>query len=236
MKPFFETPSCDTCKSRLDNVFCSLDDKQLKELNVEKACNFYKKGQLIFFEGNKPQGLYCINSGKVKIFQTGLEGKEQILRLAKDGDILGYRTLISGGSYSASAMAMEDCSICMVPKNIFFDLLQANSDLSTRVMELLSHDLKEAEHRITELAQKPVRERMAETILMLKEFYGLEHDNQTIDAMISRDDIANITGTATETAIRVLSDFKNEKLIDLKGKKIRILNTGMLLKAANIFD
>lgn len=236
MKPFFETPNCDTCQSRINNVFCNLDDKQLKELNVEKACNFYKKGQLVFFEGNKPQGLYCINYGKVKVFQTGLEGKEQILRLAKEGDILGYRTLISGGTYSASAMAMEDSTICMVPKKTFFDLLQANSELSTRVMQLLSHDLKEAEHRITELAQKPVRERMAETILMLKEFYGLERDNQTIDAAISRDDIANITGTATETAIRVLSDFKNEKLIDLKGKKIRILNQNMLLKAANMYD
>ena len=99
MKPFFETPHCESCNSRLSNVFCNLDDEQLKELDVEKACNIYKKGQLIFFEGNKPQGLFCINRGKVKIFQTGIEGKEQILRLAKEGDILGYRTLISGGSY-----------------------------------------------------------------------------------------------------------------------------------------
>ncbi len=236
MKPFFETPHCESCNSRLSNVFCNLDDEQLKELDVEKACNIYKKGQLIFFEGNKPQGLFCINRGKVKIFQTGIEGKEQILRLAKEGDILGYRTLISGGSYSASAMAMDDSSICMVPKKTFFDLLQANSELSTRVMQLLSQDLKDAEHRITELAQKPVRERVAETILMLREFYGLETDNQTINALISRDDIANITGTATETAIRVLSDFKSEKMIDLKGKKIRVLNGNLLLKAANVYD
>ena len=103
-------------------------------------------------------------------------------------------------------------------------------------MQLLSQDLKLAEHRITELAQKPVRERMAETILMLKEFYGYEADNKTINALISREDIANITGTATETAIRVLSDFRNERMIDLKAKKIRILNTNMLLKAANVFD
>ena len=205
-------------------------------MDVEKACNFYKKGQLIFFEGNKPQGLFCVSSGKIKIFQTGLEGKEQILRLVKEGDILGYRSLISGEPYSASAMAMEDCSICMVPRKTFFDLLQSNSDLSTRVMQLLSHDLKEAEHRLTELAQKPVRERMAETILMLKEFYGFEEDKKTINAMNSRDDIANITGTATETAIRVLSDFKSEKMIDLKGKKIRILNSSLLLRAANVYE
>jgi CRP/FNR family transcriptional regulator len=236
MKPFFETPHCDACDSRLKNVFCNLTDAQLKELDVEKACNFYKKGQLIFFEGNKPQGLFCINAGKVKIFQTGIEGKEQILRLAKEGDILGYRALISGGTYSASSMAMEDSSICMVPRKTFFDLLQSNSELSTRIMQLLSQDLKLAEHRITELAQKPVRERMAETILMLKEFYGYEADNKTINALISREDIANITGTATETAIRVLSDFRNERMIDLKAKKIRILNTNMLLKAANVFD
>jgi CRP/FNR family transcriptional regulator len=236
MKPFFETPHCESCNSRLSNVFCNLSDDQLKGLDVEKACNFYKKGQLIFFEGNKPQGLFCISQGKVKVFQTGIDGKEQILRLAKEGNILGYRALISGGSYSASAMAMEDSSVCMVPKRTFFELVQANSELSTRLMQLLSHDLKEAEHRITELAQKPVRERMAETILMLKEFYGLEGDNKTINATISRDDIANITGTATETGIRVLSDFRNEKIVDLKGKKIRILNMNKLLKAANVYD
>jgi CRP-like cAMP-binding protein len=231
-----ESPSCADCQARLTNVFCTLTDEQLNSLSVDKSCNIYKKGQLVFFEGNRPTGLYCVNKGKVKVYQIGLEGKEQIIRLAKDSDILGYRSLISGEMYTASASVIEDATICFIPKKIFFDLLQTNSELSTRMMKLLSNDLKGAEKRITALAQKPVRERMAETILMLKEFYGLDSQRHTIKANLSREDIANIVGTATETAIRVLSEFKSEKMINLTGKKIQIIDTDALIRAANVFD
>lgn len=231
-----ETPSCAECQARLNNVFCTLSDKDLKELSVEKSCNIYRKGQLVFFEGNRPTGLFCVNKGKVKIYQIGIEGKEQIIRLAKDGDILGYRSLISGETYTASASVIEDATICFLPRKIFFDLLQTNSELSSRMMKLLSHDLKAAEKRITGLAQKPVRERMAETLIMLEEFYGLDRDNATIKANLSREDIANIVGTATETAIRILSEFRSEKKLELVGKKIQILDHDALIKTANIFD
>ena len=143
-----ETPSCAECQSRLNNVFCALSDRELKDLSVEKSCNLYRKGQLVFFEGNRPTGLFCVNKGKVKIYQIGIEGKEQIIRLAKDGDILGYRSLISGENYTASASVIEDATICFLPRKTFFDLLQTNSELSSRMMKLLSHDLKAAEKRI----------------------------------------------------------------------------------------
>src|SRR4030095_2811295 len=235
MKTIFEQPFCDKCHSRLDNVFCSLTNSQMSEMSSEKSCSIYKKGQVIFNEGNRPGGMYCVNKGKIKIFQTGEEGKEQILRLAKEGDILGYRSLISGEAYSASASVMEDAVVCFIPKSTFFGLLQSNAELSSKMMQLLSHDLKEAETRLTGLAQKPVRERMAEVLLMLNEFYGTDEDG-SIKAAVSREDIANIVGTATETAIRILSDFKSEKLIELKGKKIKIINNPALVKVAHVFD
>jgi len=235
LKNFFETPSCEACASRLNNVFCTLSDNQVNELALDKSCNIYKKGQLIFYEGNRPTGLYCVNQGKVKIFQTGEEGKEQILRLAKEGDLLGYRSLISGEPYSASGAVMEDAVVCYVPRKTFFELMQKNSELSTRMMQLLSHDLKEAEARITGLAQKPVRERMAETILMLREFYGTDND-EIIKASVSREDIAGIVGTSTETCIRVIAEFKHEKLIELAGKRIKVANLNGLIKAAHVFD
>lgn len=235
MKNFFETPSCESCASRLNNVFCTLNDNQVNELALDKSCNIYKKGQLIFYEGNRPTGLYCVNQGKVKIFQTGEEGKEQILRLAKEGDLLGYRSLISGEPYSASGAVMEDAVVCYVPRKTFFELLQKNSELSTRMMQLLSHDLRDAEARITGLAQKPVRERMAETILMLREFYGTD-DDEIIKASVSREDIAGIVGTSTETCIRVIAEFKHEKLIELAGKRIKVANLNGLIKAAHVFD
>ncbi len=236
MKTQFEQPLCDECRSRFENVFCTLTTAQVSEMTSEKNCSIYKKGQIIFNEGNRPGGMYCINKGKIKIYQRGEGGKEQILRLAKEGDILGYRSLISGEAYSATATVMEDATVCFIPKKLFFDFLETNSDLSTKMMQLLSHDLKDAENRLTGLAQKPVRERMAEVLLLLKEFYGIEEDNTTIKATLTREDIANIVGTATETAIRNLSDIKNEKLIELSGKQIKIINLPQLIKTAHIYD
>ena len=235
MKTQFEQPLCDECRSRLGNVFCTLTSAQVGEMSAEKTCSIYKKGQIIFNEGNRPSGMYCINRGKIKLYQTGEEGKEQILRLAKEGDIIGYRSLISGEAYSASASVMEDATLCFIPKSTFFNFLQTNSELSSSMMQLLSHDLKDAENRLTALAQKPVRERMGEALLMLSEFYGSD-ENGVINAVVSREDIANIVGTATETTIRILSDFKSEKLIELEGKKIKIANRQGLIKAAHIFD
>lgn len=212
-----------------------LSDDEAHEMSVEKESSFYKKGQFVFLEGNKPGGLFCISKGIVKIFQTGSEGKEQIVRLAKSGDILGYRSLISGESYNASAEVIEDAVICCIPKEKFFKLIHENANLSEKIMQLLSNDLKSAEVRITGLAQKPVRERLAETLLMLKEFFGTQQDG-SINTTLTREDIANIVGTATETTIRLLSELKSENLISLSGKKIIIKDTDKLLKIANVSD
>lgn len=183
-----------------------------------------------------PSGLYCINSGKVKIYQRGYEGKEQIIRLAKNGDILGYRALISGEGYSATATAIEDSKICLIPKEVFYELLQSNAEITKSMMKLLANELKDAESKITNLAQKPVIERLAEALLMLKEYYGNQEDDNSLNINITREEIANIIGTATETAIRLLSELKKEGILDLSGKKITIINNDSLMKLANLYD
>lgn len=236
MRLHLNIPECTECRSRFKSIFCELSRDEAKNLSSEKSCSFYKKGQLIFSEGNRPLGLYCINKGKVKVFQIGEDGKEQILRLSKEGDILGYRALISGEVYSASASALEEAVICFIPRTKFYELISNSPNLSEKLLHVLSHDLKEAEHRLVALAQKPVRERMAEMILTLKEFYGTADDGVTINAQFSREEMANFVGTATETAIRILSDFKTEKLITFEGRKIKILNLNGLLKTAHIYD
>jgi CRP-like cAMP-binding protein len=229
-------PECHQCQARFKSVFCDLNEQEVSVINDNKGCNTYKKGQIIFYEGSFPHGLFCVNSGKIKIAQTGDEGKEQIVRLAKEGDILGYRALLSGEKYSCSATALDETSICFIPKQIFFTLIEKNANLSKEILKLLSHDLKKAEHKITDLVHKPVRERLAEALLFLKETYGLESDNATLNVILTREEIANIAGTATETAIRLLSEFKKEKLIDLNGKKITFLNQNLIIKTANIND
>lgn len=227
---------CNDCNARYGSVFCNLKDENLQTLNGSKSCGMYKKGSVVFNEGQNPYGLYCVNKGKVKVFQTGNEGKEQIVRLAKEGDILGYRALLSGDRYSCSAEVLEESSVCFIPKEIFFKLIDSDGPLSLEIMKLLSKDLRKAEHKITDLAQKPVRERMAEALLFLKETYGFEDDGFTLNVVLSREDLANIVGTATETAIRLLSEFKSDGMVSQNGKKIQINNLNRLVQVANIID
>lgn len=228
--------SCKNCEARLQSVFCELKAEELDSIEVGKSCMVYGKGQVVFQEGTMPFGLYCINSGKVKISTLGQEGKEQILRFAKNGDVVGYRALLSGDHYSASAVALEESNICFLPSASIQDLIRRNGHFAMELMKLLSENLKDAEKRLTHIAQKPVRERMAEAILFLKETYGLEPDGKTLNVSLSREEIANIVGTATETAIRLLSEFKNDHLIELNNKRISILDAKGLVRTANVQD
>ncbi len=234
-KPKEVTP-CDKCGSAHGSIFCALSKIELAALSESKSHIFYKKGQMIFYERNHPQGLHCIHSGKVKIHKLGPDGKDQILRLAKAGNVIGYRALLSDDHYRASATAMEDSVICFFPKAVYQTQIITNPSLSMQIIKLLSTDLKSAEQKAMNMVQKQVRERIAETILMLKEFFGLEADNATINTVLTRESIGNLSGTTTETAIRTLSDFYKGKTIDLIGKKIKILNNKELIKIANLSD
>lgn len=222
---------CEHCNSRNESVFKDLCHEDLATLSFKKTCNIYKKGQVIFYEGNRPAGLYCLNQGKVKIFKLGKIGKEQIVRLAKPGDVLGYRALLGEEVYSASAEALEDSTICFLDKKNFYEVLKHDQNMPVRMMQLLCHELGEAENFIQSLAQKPVRERLAEVILILKRKYGTDAaDVNVLSVSLTREDLANLVGTATETVIRLLSDFKDQQLISFEGRRLKIMNSEKLLQ------
>lgn len=229
-------PACGDCAARHCSIFNDLNARELEKITQNKGGNLYQKGQNIFFEGTYPSGLFCIHSGKVKVYKIDSTGKEQIVRLAKTGDIVGYRSLISGESYSSFASPWEDSLICFIPKEVFFQLLHTNSNLAIKVMKQLSYDLKTAEQHVANMAQKPVRERMAEALLILKEYYGVENDGKTLSISMTREDLANLVGTATESVIRFLSEFKRQQLIELSGRNIKILNKAALARIADIYD
>ncbi|MCX6296010.1 MAG: Crp/Fnr family transcriptional regulator [Bacteroidetes bacterium] len=233
-----ETPilNCKNCQARLDSIFCTLEDKEIEILQEIKGCSSYKKGQMIFSQGTVPHGLYVVYSGKVKLHQLAENGREQIVRLAKPGDIIGYRSLLSADRYTSTAEAIEESTICFIPKKVFWHFMNSNQTIPVQLMKLLSNDLKKAEHTITNIAQKPVKERLAEAILFVKETYGYEPESTTISVTLTREEIANIIGTATETTIRLLSDLKKEKIIDFVGKRIKIINHTKLVALANIDD
>ncbi|MEZ5054639.1 MAG: Crp/Fnr family transcriptional regulator [Chitinophagales bacterium] len=235
MKPTVDHVECKNCSTRFQSVFCKTENDRIAEIDAEKICSSFKKGETIFKEGSYASGVYCINAGKIKLSMLGDEGKEQIVRLAKPGDIIGYKALLSGDRYSATATTLDDCNVCFIPREIFMRILQKDAAISFEMMKILSNELRNAEEKITHLAQKPVRERVAETILFLKETYGLDAE-KNINIALTREEIANLVGTATETTIRLLSEFNKEKIIELTGKKIKIINLPKLIKTANIYD
>jgi len=226
---------CNACKSRLLGVLCNLDKEGIQDCNEHKTTNQYKKGQVIFYEGNQAYGLYCIFAGRVKLIKTGVDGRQQIVRIAGPGDLLGYRSLFAEEPYAATAETLEDATICCVDKNAFFPLLAKDRELALGIIKKLAKELREAEDLATSIAHRSVRERMAELLLMLKETYGKPSKKGTIiDLQLSREEMAEMIGMTQETAIRLLSDFKKEALIDVKDREITILDPKGLVEVANI--
>lgn len=225
---------CLDCLAKENSLLSFCHGDELRKLSLKKNCNLYKKGQILFLEGNFPNGLFCISKGKVKIYKTNKDGKEQIIGFGQPGDFLGYRAIIAEQQHSTSVAALEDTVACLIPKNEFMELLQSNSEISKQLMRSLCLELGIAVDKIQSLSQKTVRERVAETLLHLFETFQPEHNaSEIIDIILPREDIANLVGTSTETLIRMLSEFKTEELIDFEGKKIIIKNRKKLNSIAN---
>jgi CRP-like cAMP-binding protein len=183
-----------------------------------------KKGSLLFREGDKQQGLICIASGKVKVFKQGVGGREQILKLLKADDIIGYSTLFGDQSWHVAAEAIEDNIIIIFEAGAFLKIMQKNADLSIKFLKTVSEDLDFSENRTVSLTQKHVRGRIAESLLMLGDIYGFEEDCRTINVSLSREDIACLANMTTSNAIRTLSVMAAEGSIEIRGRKISILD------------
>jgi CRP/FNR family transcriptional regulator len=227
--------SCSICGSKDKSVFCELKEEQLNSLDQCKSCGFYKKGEVIFKEGAYAKGLYCLRKGKVKMSKTGPTGKEQIIRFATQGDIMGYNSMLSKNKLSSTAVSLEDAEICFIPAQSFFDLIKSDSNFSLKMLELTAKNWNEASRLITDMAQKTTKQRLAEMLLWLKETFGLDEDN-CIDVKLSREEIANMVGTATEAVIRLIAELRKEKLISLDGKKIKLLDIHGLVMLADLLD
>ncbi|MFT6323462.1 MAG: CRP/FNR family transcriptional regulator, partial [Halieaceae bacterium] len=179
---------------------------------------------------------FCVNKGKLKVYKTGDDGKDQIIQISRPGDLLGYRAMIGEDLYPVTAEALEDVQVCFVPKTEFVRLLDSSKEFSNLLLKEACHELSKMTEMLTNLAQKTVRERLAVSLLMLNDVYK-ENKNEEDFAEINltREDLANIVGTATETIIRLLHDFKEEKLIKTNGRKIMVLEPDNLVKVGNIY-
>lgn len=204
----------------------------LKKLSEQRDVRNYKKKDDIYREGAYPKGIYFINKGKIKIYQTNDFGKELITELHKEGDFFGYISLLNDEKYTSTATALEDAEIFMIPKEDFFALLYKSSEVSRKFIEMLSNNLIETEKQLVKLAYNSVRKRVAEALVKLSDKYKKDGE-QKFSMNISREDLANMVGTATETVIRTLSDFKEDNYIEVSGGTITILNYDKLAKMKN---
>lgn len=215
------------------NLFKKLNEEELNHLNFEKECSLYKRGTIVYREGSRLTGFYCVTRGIVKILKTGVDGKEQIIRFAKRGDIIAYRSLLSQEPACTTAIIIEDAVLCHIPYQTLLFLIKNNWQFSHHMLQIMSRELREANSYITDIAQKTVRERLAEILLLLKENFELDNHN-TLQISLTREELANIVGTATESVIRLLSEFKQDNLIELHGRKIKFVDANGLRKIANI--
>jgi len=225
------------CHNIIDNqmsVFSVLSKDEKEQLKKNSTCTYYKKGDIIYKEGDKPNGLICLSKGKVKIFKEGVGGREQIVRMAKPVGFIGYRALFAEQNYLASAEAIEDSVICTIEKETLYKVLRSNSDLSFNIIRSLASELGFSNNRTVTLTQKHIRGRLAESLLFLKDTYGFEEDVSTIKVYLSREDIANLSNMTTSNAIRTLSTFASEKIIALDGRKIKILDLRTLEKVSEL--
>jgi CRP-like cAMP-binding protein len=193
--------------------------------------NHYKKKQIIYTEGNHPVRLFYIEKGKVKTYKTNEDGKEFTVGLFAEGDFFGYTALLEESVYKENAEALEDAEVTIIPED-FEKLIHSNAAVQRKFIQLLAKNVSEKEEQLLNIAYNSLRKRVADALIKLQGKYKKEGD-AVFSMHISREDLANIAGTATESLIRTLSDFKNEKLIEVKEGNIIILNEKKLVSLLN---
>ncbi|WKL44607.1 Crp/Fnr family transcriptional regulator [Flavobacterium sp. ZE23DGlu08] len=222
---------CEQCIVREFSSLKALTKEELLKLSDCKTSHIIKKGEVIFEEGENVNGIYCIKDGVCKLTKLSANGKDHIVKLVTKGELLGQRSMISDEPVNLSAVALEDMQVCFIPKSEVMGYFDKNNQFSMNVMKSICGDLKDADDHMVNLAQKTVKERLAETLLYLNDTFGKNEDN-SLKVQLSRDELASIIGTATESCIRLLSDFKKLGLIELNGKKIILKDINKLKKLA----
>ena len=205
---------CNICIDSPNSLFASLDESSKSIIRQTSICKMYRKGDLIYEEGNKPFGLICLITGKAKIAKKGIAGREQIVRMAKPVGFIGYRAFFAEEMHIASAEALEESIVCIMKTELIFGIVRSNSDVAMNVIRALATDLGFSNR--------------------LKDTYGFEDDNMTLKICLSREDMANLSNMTTSNAIRTLSNFASEGILELSGKQIKITNMEALEKVSDM--
>jgi len=211
-----------------------LTEEQREYLAENFTLQKFKKNETIYCEGETPKHLMCLLSGKVKIYKEGVGGRSQIIRMIKPVEYFAYRAFFAKENFVTAAAAFEPSIICLIPMTAIVNLVSQNNELAMFFIRQLSIDLGIADERTVNLTQKHIRGRLAESLLFLKDSYGLEEDDSTLSIYLSREDLANLSNMTTSNAIRTLSNFASERLITIDGRKIKIIDEEKLRKISKI--
>lgn len=220
--------------NKLSDLTTHLTDDQKQQLKKCITTQEYKKNEIIYHEGDTPQHMLCLLSGKVKVYKDGVGGRSQTMRLYKPVEYFGYRAYISGENIHCTAAAFEHSVIAKIPLDLLMSFIKSNNDLAWFFIQSLSKLLGMSDERTVNLTQKHIRGRLAEALLYLRDSYGLEEDGCTLSIYLSREDLANLSNMTTSNAIRTLSAFASEKLVVIDGKKIKIINKEELERISRI--
>lgn len=227
----FVMKNCVNCEVRQLTVLKNLSSEELQKIAICKCSSIVKKGDLVFDENQKLSGVYVVRDGVCKLTKLSENGKDHIVKLVVKGGLLGHRSVISEDTTNLKAVALSDLEVCFIPKEELLSRLHENNLVAFDMLKDLAHNLKEADNYIVDIANKSVKKRLADLLLYIESNFGKEKDN-TLSLMLSREEMANLIGTATESAIRILSQFKADGLVAFSGKKITILNAEGLEKVA----
>ncbi|QLG45971.1 Crp/Fnr family transcriptional regulator [Costertonia aggregata] len=211
-----------------------MSKEELKRVSDTKISKKVKRGETLFEEGEKLNGVFCVRGGVSKLSKLSANGKDQIVKLASKGEVIGQRSVIAEENVNLRATAVSDMEVCFIPKEEIVNTLHKNPNFGVEVLRHMAHDLKEADDVIVNMSQKTVKQRLAEALLYLKNNYGEDKDGYLV-LTLSREDYAGIVGTATESCIRIISEFKKNGLINTSGKKIGISDERSLKDLAEGF-
>lgn len=220
--------------STLADIWRVLSEEERELIKKNARFVHYKKNETIYIEEEQPHDLMCLLKGKVKIYKSGVGGRTQIIRMIRPIQYFGYRAFFAREPYVTAASAFEASTVCFISMELIEDMLRENGNLALFFIQMLSCDLGVADNRVVNLTQKHVRGRLAESLIFLKESYGLEEDGATINIYLAREDLANLSNMTTANAIRTLANFVNERIISLDGRKIKIIDEDKLLKISKI--
>jgi CRP-like cAMP-binding protein len=226
---------CATCPTREKTAFRLLDGKQVETLCAFKRHGHIKKGEELFMEGQNVRGIYCVQNGHFKLTRHSQSGRETIVRFASPGDFIGYRALLANEPISLSAVAIQDAHACFVPADVLLNFLEGNGPFSLELLRATCHELSEANQLLASLAQKTVKQRLAEVFLMLRAKFN-EDAQGCIDIDLKRSEMADLVGTATESLIRLLAQFERDQLISRQGKRFKITQPKKLAQLAELVD